>query len=99
MSFPGNTSRQSSVYIGDLMTELSTTAAVRAEPSKGLLARVIGVFVSPRATYADIAARPRWFGVLAFSTLIVAGGFFILLSTEVGQQAVIDQQVPFMESF
>ena len=57
------------------------------------------MFVSPRATYADVAARPRWFGVLAFTTLIVAGGFFILLSTEVGQQAVLDQQEQFLESF
>jgi hypothetical protein len=81
------------------MTELSTTASVRAEPSKGLLARVIGVFVSPRATYADVAARPRWFGVLALSTVIVAGGFFTLLSTEVGRQAVLDQQEQFLESF
>ena len=64
----------------------------------GLLARVIGVFVSPRATYAAVAARPRWFGVLAVTVLLVAGGFFIFLSTEVGQQAVIDQQLQFMES-
>jgi hypothetical protein len=81
------------------MTELSTTAPVRAEPSKGLLARVIGVFVAPRATYADVAARPRWFGVLALCTLVVAGGFFILLSTDVGQQAVLDQQERVLESF
>jgi hypothetical protein len=81
------------------MTELSTTTAVPAEPSKGLLARVTGVFVSPRATYANVAARPKWFGVLALCTLIVAGGFFTLLSTEVGQQAVLDQQEQFMESF
>jgi len=64
----------------------------------GLLARVIGVFVSPRATYAAVAARPRWFGALAVTVLLVAGGFFVFLSTEVGQQAVIDQQLQFMES-
>jgi hypothetical protein len=60
---------------------------------------VIGVLVSPRATYAGVAARPKWFGVMALCTLIVVGGTFALLSTEVGQQAVLDQQERLMESF
>ena len=60
---------------------------------------MIGVFVSPRATYAEVAARPKWFGVLALCTLVVVGGTFALLSTEVGQQAVLDQQERLMESF
>jgi hypothetical protein len=66
------------------MTDLAAPIPAPAEASKGLLARVIGVFVSPRATYADVAARPRWFGALALSTVVVAGGFFIFLSSEVG---------------
>jgi hypothetical protein len=81
------------------MTDLATSIPAAAEAPKGLLARVVGVFVSPRATYAEVAARPRWLGALALSTVIVAGGFFIFLSTEVGQQAVIDQQAQFLESF
>jgi hypothetical protein len=81
------------------MTDLAASIPAPAEASKGLLARVIGVFVSPRATYAHVAARPRWFGALALSTVVVAGGFFIFLSTEVGRQAVLDQQEQFLESF
>jgi hypothetical protein len=53
---------------------------------KSLPARVIGVLTAPRATYADVAARPRWFGVLA-------------LVTDIGKQAMLDQQVRMMESF
>ena len=32
-------------------------------PARGLARRVFGVLTSPRATYADVAAHPRWFGV------------------------------------
>jgi Yip1 domain len=77
----------------------ATTTDVPAAHPKNLLARVFGVFFSPRATYADVAARPRWFGVLALVAIIGAGGVFLFTSTEVGKQAVLDQQVRAMESF
>jgi len=75
----------------------SATPATTAP--KGLLARVIGVLVSPRATYAEVAQRPRWFGVLALVVVFSACGVAILFSTEVGQRALLDQQVRTMESF
>ena len=78
------------------MTETSTDPA--PEP-KSLLARIAGVIFSPRATYAAVAARPQWFGVLAIVVLIGAAGVFLFTSSEVGKQAVLDQQVRFMESF
>ena len=81
------------------MTDSTIAVPAAPEASKSLLARVIGVFTSPRATYADVAARPRWFGVMALATLIVAGGFFAFLSTEVGQLAIVDQQAQVLESF
>jgi hypothetical protein len=83
------------------MTSTTSSTPAPAEPSrgKGLLARVIGVFVSPRATYADVAAHPRWFGVMALGVLLVAGPTFAFLSTDVGQQAVLDQQAQVLESF
>jgi hypothetical protein len=65
----------------------------------GLLSRIVGVFFSPRATYAEVAARPRWFGALAVSTIVIAAGFYVLLSTEVGQRAILDQQTQVIESF
>ena len=85
------------------MTDTTPSPSAPAEPApvkgKGLLARAVGVFVSPRATYADVAARPRWFGALALSTLLIAGGFFAFLSTEVGKTAMLDQQTQVIESF
>jgi hypothetical protein len=80
-------------------TALPTTAPAEPSKGKGLLARVIGVFVSPKATFADVAARPRALGVLALGLFVVVVGLYLLLSTEVGQQAWLDQQVQQREAF
>jgi len=80
----------------------NTAAAPVGTPrqaSKGLAARIVGVFFSPRSTFAEVAARPRWFGVLAIGLLVVVIGLFALLSTAIGQQAWIDQQVKGSQSF
>ena len=81
------------------MTDLAPTIVPAEATSKGLASRIIGVLFSPRATYADVAARPRWFGVLAFTCIILAVGYFWLLSTEVGKKAALDQQTQIIESF
>lgn len=80
------------------MTETRTADAASSTP-KSLAARVVGVIISPRDTYANVAAHPRWFGVLAVIVLIGATGVFTLMSTDVGKAAAIDQQVRMMESF
>jgi hypothetical protein len=64
-----------------------------------LLARVIGVIFSPREAFAAVVARPAWLGAIAIAVLISAVAQFFLLSTEVGQQLALDQQVGFMEAF
>ena len=68
-------------------------------PARGLAARIFGVLTSPRATYADVAAHPRWLGVLlvVLATTIASSSW--LLSTSVGQRAVIDQQLQTLEGF
>jgi len=66
---------------------------------KSLPARILGVLLAPRETYADVATRPRWLGILAFVILVGSSGTFVFLSTEVGQKAMLDQQVRMMESF
>jgi hypothetical protein len=85
------------------MTDPTPSMPAAAEPStpggKGLLARVAGVFVSPRATYADVAARPRWLGAFLIGSLLAIISLFVLFSTDVGQQAWLDQQVKGAESF
>lgn len=70
-----------------------------AAPSKGLAGRVIGVLTAPRATYADVAARPRWLGVLLVVLAAVILPVMALLSTEIGRQAIVDRQVQVMQSF
>jgi hypothetical protein len=81
------------------MTDLASTAAPAEATPKGLFARIVGVLFSPRATYAAVAAQPRWLGVTAFVAIVVAAGYFALLSTEVGKQAAFDQQTQMLESF
>jgi hypothetical protein len=74
----------------------SVTATARP---KGLIARLFGVLLAPRETYADVAARPRWLGALAAVLVTMGIGSAVFFSTEVGRQALIDQQVRTMESF
>jgi hypothetical protein len=74
------------------MSDVSSPVAT-ATPADNVFARLIGVIFSPRATFERIVARPRWFGALAVVIGIIALGQFALLSTENGQQAIIDQQV------
>ena len=68
-------------------------------PRKGLAARAAGVIFSPRETYAEVAARPRAFGILALAILLMAGLQGWLLSTDTGQQALFDRQLQTLEAF
>jgi len=81
------------------MTEIAPAANPAEAAPKGLISRILGVYFSPRATFADVAARPKAFGVLAVGILVVVAGLFTLFKTEVGQQAWIDQQVQASRSF
>lgn len=81
------------------MTQTIVPDVSTAAGSRSLPARIVGVIFSPRATYADTAARPRAFGVLAFVVLMAVLGSFLFMSTEVGQNAFLDQQVQQRESF
>jgi hypothetical protein len=53
--------------------------------------RFVGMLVSPKSTFTSVVSYPKWFGMLAVTTLLVTvflGGFF---QTEVGQQALLDK--------
>lgn len=71
------------------MSNVSTPAGATPAP-KGLVARFVGVLTAPRETFQSVVAHPKWFGMLALTTLAMAaliGGF---LSTQVGQDAWLD---------
>jgi hypothetical protein len=76
-----------------------TLPAAPAVPAKSLPARVAGVLFAPRATYAAVAAQPRWLGVLLVVVGLGGAATFAFLSTDVGKAAMLDQQVRTMESF
>jgi len=80
------------------MSDVGTTSQAEAAP-QGLAARLIGVIFSPAGTFRSIAARPTWLGALVVVTLIVGAGNFALLSTEVGQQGLLDQQIRSSEAW
>ena len=75
-----------------------TMPSPTAAPRLGLLARIIGVIFSPRETFAAVAARPTWFGVLAVALVVMAVSQFVLLSTDVGKELALDQSVAFTEA-
>jgi Yip1-like protein len=66
---------------------------------RGLASRTLGVLTSPRATYAAVAADPRSAGILAVVLVATIVPLAWLLSTDVGRQAAVDQQLQTLEAF
>jgi hypothetical protein len=61
--------------------------------------RVAGVLFRPRVTMAEICARPTWApGWLLMLVVWAACGTW-LISTPVGQQALVDERVRIVEAF
>ncbi len=56
-----------------------------------LAARIWGVVRRPRATMTAVHRDPVWAGVLALTTVVSVAAGAALFSTEVGQQALVDQ--------
>jgi Yip1 domain len=78
----------------------NTAAATGVAPApKNLLARFIGVIISPKETFQSIVATPRWLGMLALTSLLVAGFSALPMTTDAGKQAAIDQQVEQRRTF
>jgi hypothetical protein len=75
------------------------TAESATAPAKSLPARFAGVLFAPRATYADVAAHPRWLGIFLTVFLIMGSATVALLSTEIGRNAVVEQQISQAEAY
>ena len=82
------------------MTQTQTAESAAAAPAaKSLPARFAGVLFSPRATYADVAAHPRWLGMFLTVFLITASAATALMSTDIGRNALLDQQIAQSEAY
>jgi hypothetical protein len=78
----------------------ATSGTAPAAPSgKGLGARLAGVIFSPRATYVDVAAFPRVLGALVVVLVLSIGASMVFFSTEVGKNALMDQQERTLQNF
>src|SRR5215510_15948817 len=75
------------------MTDVADTTIVQQKPpaQPGLFARIIGVLVSPKETFAAIAARPKWIGILAVTLTVGAVCQYIILSSPGMHDAMVDQ--------
>jgi hypothetical protein len=70
-----------------------------AAPPLSLFQRVLGVIFSPKKTYESIVAHPRWLDVLLLCMVVTAGAMYWFLSTQIGQDAMLDQQITQQESW
>jgi Yip1 domain len=64
-----------------------------------VIRHIAGIIVRPRATLAEQVVRPDWLATWVFILIAwaTAGGW--LLSTDIGQQALVDERVRVIESF
>jgi Yip1 domain len=64
----------------------------------GVIRRIAGVVIRPRATLVELVDRPAWAATWLFILIVwaICGGW--LLSTDVGQQALVDERVRVKES-
>jgi hypothetical protein len=77
----------------------ATAAAAGSTPApKSVVARIFGMLTSPKDTFQSVVASPKWFGVLAITTLAVALFTAMPLTTEAGRQSAIDRQVAQVQS-
>jgi hypothetical protein len=80
--------------------EAASRSPVAAEAApKNLVVRFLGIITSPKDTFRAVVAHPRWFGMMAVTTLIVAFCSAAPMFTEAGKEAALDKQISQMQSF
>ncbi len=80
------------------MTQIPTAEPATAS-ANSLPARFMGILFAPRATYAAVAAQPRWLGIFLTVFLITASAATALMSTETGRNALLEQQIAQSEAY
>src|SRR5262249_6862865 len=81
---------------------VQTASMIGEEPAarpQHLLARAVGIVFSPRATYANVPARPRWITTFLLVYLVITAVATTFMSTDVGRSAVVDQQITQSEAY
>ena len=79
---------------------MSDSAATAAPvPDKNLVARFLGVIVSPRETFETVAAHPSWLLMAIVVIVLTAIPTLWFQSTEIGRQATLDESVRQMQAF
>ena len=68
-------------------------------PPLSLPARFLGIITAPKETFASVVAQPRWLGMLVLTTVIIAAGTSLPMTTDAGKEATLRQQVEGMEAF
>lgn len=76
-----------------------TTPTGTGPAEMNVLSRFIGIITSPRDTFASVVARPKWLVMYLLTAIIMAIFAALPMTTDAGQQAVLDQQVSSMEAF
>ena len=71
----------------------SNVASGTPSAPMSLLARFIGIITAPKATFQYVVAYPRILGMLVLTTVIIAFGTALPMTTDAGKQAALDQQV------
>lgn len=81
------------------MTEVSSVPdSVQNKPSPGLAARLIGVLLSPKETFAAVVTKPRWLGVMVVTMVMSSAAYYMILGSQDMQDAIVDQQVRAIQS-
>jgi hypothetical protein len=80
------------------MPEIAADSAGTVSP-KGLFGRALGVVLSPKDTYADVAIRPGIVPALCLVLVIVVSAATIFSSSQVGRELTLEQAVKSMETF
>lgn len=76
-----------------------TDAASTPVQPMSLIARAIGIITAPKATYENVVAAPRPFGILFISVLVFSIAATIPQMTESARKQMLDVQVRGMERF
>jgi len=75
------------------VTEVASVSHSLPEKAPGLVNRIVGVLTAPREIYAAVVSRPRWLGVMLVTLVMTSAGYYVILSSQDMQDAIIDQQI------